>query len=134
MESIRLPFQIVGLFAGAAKMEGIATSTPESLVLEFRLTDTLIGAWTGGVTLRAIPWAELEEAQCGPGFFSPWLLLTARSLAVFDRLPGPSPGQLRLKVPWRHRRKLRALTSEINLLLSYMEADRYRQHLPNNAG
>ena len=133
MESIRLPFQIVGLFAGCAKMEGIATSTPESLVLEFRLTDTLVGAWTGGLKLRAIPWAELEGARCGPGFFSPWLLLTARTLAVFDGLPTPSLGQLRLKVPWRHRRQLRALTSEINLLLSYMEADRYRQRLANDA-
>jgi hypothetical protein len=63
------------------------------------------------------------------GFFMPWLLLSARTLSALNDLPTPNPGQLRLRIPWKHRRQLRALTSEINLMLSYEEADRYRRRI-----
>jgi hypothetical protein len=59
----------------------------------------------------------------------PWLSLASRALSTFDGLPSPDPCQLRLRVPWKHRRQLRALTSEINLQLSYREADRYRRQI-----
>ena len=131
MEIIRLPFEISGILAGAAKMEGFATSSPESLVLEFRLSDTIVGVWNSEVRTREIPWSQLDRAECGLGFFRPWLLLMAGTMTVFDKLPSAKPGQLRLRIPWKHRRQLRALTSEINLLLSYKEADRYRARLPD---
>jgi hypothetical protein len=134
METIRIPFEITGLYAGCAKMEGIATSTAESLNLEFRISDAWFGTWNSGVSTRQIPWSDLERAECGLGFFSPWLLLCARSLSAFDNLPSKQPAQLRLRIRWGHRRLLRALAAEINLHLSYAEADRYRQRLPDNVG
>jgi hypothetical protein len=134
METVRLPFEISGLYGGCAKIEGFATSTAESLSLEFRMSDTLIGAWNSGISTRQILWSDLERAECGLGFFMPWLLLHARSLSAFDKLPSKQPGQLRLRIPWRCRRPLRALTAEINLHLSYAEADRYRLRLSDNVG
>ncbi len=134
MDHFRIPFQIWGLFAGCAKIEGIISSNEEALSLEYRVSDTIIGAWSGDITTRRFVWADLERAECGSGFFSPWLVLCADKLSVFDKLPSKTPGQLRLRIPWRHRRQLRALTSEINLLLSYREADRYRQQLSGPAG
>ena len=126
MEIIRLPFRIGGLYGGVARLDGIVILSAEHLTLEYRMTDTLVGTITGGIRSRAIPWTELERADCGLGFFSPWLRLTARALSTFDGLPAPDPCQLRLGIPWKHRRQLRALTGEINLQLSYREADRYR--------
>ncbi len=134
MDTFRIPFQISGLFAGCAKIEGIISSSPDALSLEYRVSDTIIGAWSGDITTRTFAWTDLDRAECGSGFFSPWLLLSAGRLSVFDKLPSKTPGQLRLRVPWKHRRQLRSLTSEINLLLSYKEADRYRQQLPGSAG
>jgi len=133
MDTIRLPFEISGLYAGCAKIEGIALSSPELLTLEYRVSDTIIGAWSGEICTRKIAWTDIERAECGFGIFSPWLLLSARTLTAFDKLPSSTPGQLRLRIPWKHRLQLRALTSEINLLLSYNEADRYRQRLPGGA-
>jgi hypothetical protein len=129
MESIRLPFLINRLYGGIAKLDGIASLNPEHLTLEYRMSDSFIGAITGGVKTRTIAWTEIERAECGLGFFSPWLTLGARTLTTFDNLPCPSPMLLRLRIPWRHRRQLRALTSEINLQLSYQDADRYQRHL-----
>lgn len=132
MEIIRLPFLIAGLYGGCVKIEGIATSTSESLNLEFRMRDTLFGAWNSGISTRQIPWSDLERAECGLGFFTPWLLLCARSLSAFDKLPSKQAGQLRLRIPWRYRRQLRTLNAEINLHLSYADAERYRSRLPGS--
>ena len=133
METIRLPFQISGLYAGCAKIEGIVVASAEMVTMEYRVSDTIIGAWSGEIVTRKFSWAEIERAECGNGFFTPWLRLSARTLTVFDKLPSSSPGQIRLRIPWKHRRQLRALTSEINLQLSYNEADRYRHQLPGSA-
>lgn len=129
METIRVPFHIAGMYGGAAKLEGFVILGPAGLTLEFRLRDTIFGAFTGGVQTREFAFTDLEDAEGGLGFFSPWLQLAACSLSVFDGLPTPDPGHLRLRVPWKYRRQLRALTSEINLQLSYREADRYRSQL-----
>src|SRR4051794_34475391 len=111
METTRIPFEIAGLYAGCAKISGIAMFSAGQLTLEYRVTDTIVGAWSGEITTRTIAWADLERAECGNGFFSPWLLLTARTMTAFDKLPSPAPGQLRLSIPWKHRRQLRAVTS-----------------------
>lgn len=133
METFRLPFEIIGLYAGCAKIEGIAIFNPESVTLEYRVSDTIIGAWSGEINTRKILWTDLERVECGVRLFSPWMLLSARTLTAFDKLPSPTPAQLRLSIPWKHRSQLRTVTSEINLLLSYHEADRYRERLPGNA-
>ena len=130
METIRLPFHIGRLYGGAAKIEGFVFLGPEDLSLEYRLRDAFFGAFTGAIQSQAVAWEDLDWARCGPGFFRPWLLLAARSLSTFDKLPNADTGQIRLRVPWGHRRQLRTLTSEINLQLSFREADRYRRRLP----
>jgi hypothetical protein len=129
MENIRLPFRIGGLYGGMARLDGLVILSAESLTLEYRMSDTLVGTITGGIKSRSIPWSELDRAECGLGFFTPWLSLASRALSTFDGLPSPDPCQLRVRVPWKHRRQLRALTSEINLQLSYREADRYRRQI-----
>jgi len=130
MDTIRLPFHISGLYAGCAKIEGIVVASAETLTMEYRVSDTIIGAWSGEIVTRKFSWTEIERAECGNGFFTPWLRLSARTLTVFDKLPSSSPGPILLRIPWKHRRQLRALTSEINLQLSDNEADRYRHQLP----
>ena len=130
METYRLPFEISGLYAGCAKLDGMIIVSAEHLLLEYRLTDTLIRAFNGELQTRRVAWTELERAEHGNGFFSPWLVLTARTMSTFDKLPSKNPGQLRLSIPWKQRQRLRTVTSEINLLLSYQEADRFIGRLP----
>lgn len=134
METSRLPFRIRGLYGGCAKLDGLVILSPEHLTLEYRMVDSWIGAFSGQITTRAIGWQDLERAECGLGFFSPWLALTARALSVFDKLPCKDPSQLKLGVAWKYRRQLRALTSEINLHLSFQQADRLRHRLPGGVG
>lgn len=128
MESISIPFQLNGMYGGAARLEGFAALTPDGLALEYRLSDTIVGVFTGEVQTCVIPFVELQRAACGLGFFMPWLAISSRKMSTFDKFPTKEPGQLCLRVRWKHRRQLRALTSEINLQLSYLEADRYRRH------
>ena len=130
MEISRLPFRLGGLYGGCAKLDGLIIVSPENLTLEYRMTDNLIGAWGGPIVTRSFVWRDLERAECGLGFFSPWLALTARSLSTFDQLPCTDPCRLKLGIAWKHRRQLRTVSSEINLHLSYQEADRLRRRLP----
>ena len=132
MESFRLPFEISGLYAGCAVLRGMIRSTPEFLLLEYKISDTLIGAFSGGLQTREIAWTDIERAESGKGFFSPWLQLTARSMKAIDKLPCTVPGQVRFSIPWKHRRQVRAMASEINLMLSYREADRVLERLPGD--
>lgn len=126
MDTAHIPFCIDSLYAGCMKLDGIIKAEPEHLTLEYRMSDNLLGAWTGGVTTRTIAYSELESAECRVGFFTARLLLNARGMQVFDKLPMSAPAQLSLGVPWRLRRQLRAFASEINLALSYRAADRLR--------
>lgn len=126
METVRLPFHIKGLYGGCAKIVGLIIPSAENLTLEYRVTDTLLRAFSGEINTRTIAWQDIESAECGLGFFAPWLTLVARTLSTFDKLPCSDPSRLRLRIAWRYRRQLRALTSEINLHLSYREADRLR--------
>src|SRR5687768_6261549 len=112
MENIRLPFRIGGLYGGMARLDGLVILSPECLTLEYRMSDTFVGTITGGIKSRSVPWAELDRAECGLGFFMPWLSLASQALSTFDGLPSADPCQLRLRIPWKHRRRLRALTSE----------------------
>jgi hypothetical protein len=134
MEPIRIPFRLKGLYGGCAKLDGLVILSPEHLTLEYRMTDTIVGAFSGGVTTRTIAWEDIERADCGLGFFMPWLTLAARRLSVFDKLPCKDPSRLRLRIPWGHRRQLQALTSEINMHLSFLEADRLRGRVGGSAG
>lgn len=133
MELIRIPFRLKGLYGGVAKLDGLVILGPEHLTLEYRMSDTIVGAFSGNITTRTIAWADIERADCGLGFFTPWLTLAARRLSAFDKLPCKDPSRLRLRVPWAHRRQLRALTSEINLHLSFREADRLRARVGRSA-
>lgn len=126
METIRLPFRIENLLRGCAKIEGLLTASAEQLTLEYRMKDNIIGVWTGETNTRAIVWHDLEKAEGGLGFFNPWMALTARSLRTFEKLTS-EPARLKLFIPWKDRRQLRTLVGEINLLLSFREADRYRE-------
>ncbi len=130
METSRLPFRIGSLYGGCAKIDGIIILSSEYLTLEYRMSDAWIGAWNGGITTRTLAWSDLERAECGLGFFSPWLILSARRMNTFDKLPSSDGLRLRVGVRWKDRRQLRAVTSEINLVLSFNEADRYRHRLP----
>ncbi len=133
METSRLPFCVDGLYAGCAKLDGLVILSPEILTLEYRMKDNVFGAFSGQINTRTIAWQDIERAECGLGFFSPWLALTARTLNAFDKLPCTDPSQLRLGIAWKYRHQLRALTSEINLHLSFRDADRLRHRLPGGA-
>jgi hypothetical protein len=127
MDTAQLPFCLGSLFGGCVKIDGIMKAGPEHLTLEYRMSDNLLGAWTGAVTTRAVAYCDLEHAEFRAGFFAPRLILTARSMQLFDKLPMSAPAQLSLSVPWKHRHQLRAFASEINLYLSYHAADRHRR-------
>jgi len=129
MDIAQLPFCLGSLYGGCVKIDGIMKAGPEQITLEYRLSDNLLGAWTGAITTRTVAYRDLERAEYRPGFFSPHLLLTARSMQLFDKLPTSAPAQLSLSVPWKHRHQLRAFASEINLYLSYSAADRHRPRL-----
>src|SRR4051812_78738 len=105
MEFIRLPFFISGMFGGAAKLEGFAALTAEGLAFEYRLSDTIVGVFSGGVQTCLAPFAEIEQATCGLGFFTPWLGIGARKLTTFEQFPTKEPGQLRLRVRWKYRQQ-----------------------------
>lgn len=133
MEPSRLPFSLSGLYGGCAKLDGLVILSPEHLTLEYRAI-AMFGVWNGRVNTRTIGWKDLERAECGRGFFAPWLTLTARTLSAFDTLPCANSFQLKLAVPWKYRRLLRSLTSEINLHLSFREADRLRDRSFGSGG
>jgi hypothetical protein len=132
MESSSLPFTIEGLYAGCAKLKGLLFVDPEEVKLEYQLKLTMFGVFSGPINSHAIAMATLERAECGLGFFAPWLVLTARTLNAFGALPGSDAAQLKLRIPWKYRRQLRVLTSDINLQLSFRDADRYRERLPGH--
>jgi hypothetical protein len=126
MEIVHLPFSIER-YGGFAKLDGIVTAGSEHLALEYRTY--LFGAWSGEITKLTIGYRDLQAAEYRAGFFSPKLLLTARSLAVLGDFPTCAPAQIRLGVRWKDRARARALAAEIHLTLSYHAADRLRHRV-----
>lgn len=129
MDIAQLPFCLGHLYGGCVKIDGIMKAGPEHLTLEYRKSDNLLGAWTGAVVSFTVAYRDLERAEYRAGFFAPRLLLTARTMQLFEKFPMSAPAQVSLSVPWKHRHQLRAFASEINLYLSYDAADRLRHRI-----
>lgn len=127
---MRIPFTIPKVYAGCAKVEGFLCVETEHLVLEYKMSDNLFGALSTGIIRRIVKYDDLDAAEYRLGFFKPRLILSARTLSAFEKLPGAEHALFTIHIPLRYWRRLRPITSEINLYLSYTEADRYRHRLP----
>jgi hypothetical protein len=133
-ELARLPFMITDIYAGFAKIHGIMIVTPERLLFEYQMSDNVFGAIAGRITKRSVNFGDLEKVERKTGFFAPRVNLTAKRLETFSKFPHRDPSIFQIRVSWKNRKLIRPALAEIELHLSYVEADRFRERLGGMEG
>lgn len=119
MQSI--PFTIPNISHGLLKAEGVVKLDNESLIIEYRTKDGIIGAFKGEVEQYNLPVSKLEEVRLKRRLFSYYLIIRASSMAVLDDIHGVDGGVLSLKISRSYRKQADRLVSEVSILLSEIQ-------------
>ena len=86
---------------------GVLRVEPGGIVLEYRTS--LASLEQSEIVLRSISLDDLVRVDYRRGVFSAKLILQAKSLAVFDGIPGCSEDRLALSIPRRDRPLAKAI-------------------------
>ena len=94
---------------------GVLLVEPERLVLEYRTSMATLEQ--SEIKRRSIPLDQLTRVDYRRGIFSAKLILQARSLAVFDSMPGSSEDRLVLTIARRDRPLAKVIGWELGTAL-----------------
>ena len=113
-----LPFRISGVYGDFAELPGIARLDDDgSFVLEFQITDGLVGVFKSELREVRIRVADLEEVTFKRGLFSCALTLRVRRMGVLASIPGSRDGEIRLRCKRRHWKVAQELASILSMRL-----------------
>ncbi|MDR8392210.1 hypothetical protein NC796_13730 [Aliifodinibius sp. S!AR15-10] len=114
-------FEISNVNHGLQTASGLLKLVGEQLVLEFQLKDAFFEVFKSDVEEITIPLRELQSVELKKGWFSSKIILEARSLRVFDEIPGTEGGECKLKIKRKDRKDAENLVSKIRLTMSEMK-------------
>ena len=113
-----LPFRISGVYGDFAELAGIARLDDDgAFVLEFQITDGLVGVFKSELQEVRIRMADLEEVTFKRGLFSCALTLRVRRMELLASIPGSGEGEIRLRCKRRHWKVAQELASSLNMRL-----------------
>lgn len=124
MEQHRLPFTITEVYAGFARVDGFLVVTEEHMLFEYQMADNMLGALRGKIQKRKIRYRDIEAIEFKNGWFSSWIEFRAKTLRTFTKFPHKDRTTLRVAIEKKHRKKMKAALSEIDMRRSYADADR----------
>ena len=117
---MNVPFVIDNVYGGVAEVNGMLRLQGQALVLEFQVQDSLLNVVKSNIGETVIPFDQLTEVVFSNGFlgFGASLTIRAKSLKVFENLPGSNAAELCLGLARKDRRAARDLASQVNFELS----------------
>lgn len=113
METI--PFTITNVYEGFAEVEGLARLEDDGLVLEFQTKDGIVGLIKSKVNEVRIPLEEIAGVEFQKKMFKASVLLRVRSMSLMSAIPGSRQGEVKLRIPRKHRDAAEELVSELEL-------------------
>jgi len=116
-DKVSVQFSIDNLYHGFAQADGILTITEKELILEIQTRDALIGMIKSSIKRIRIPLNEVAEIEYKKKCFSDRILITARSLNLFQDLPLEKPLELVLKLNKKSRNITKRLVSQTEYLM-----------------
>lgn len=124
MESVR--FTIADVYGGLGKCGGVCRLEKARLMLEYQTKDAILGALKSQVKVVCFPLEDLDRVEFKKGFIGGRLRIRARTLSVFEKIPGVESGILDLHVERKERGIARALASEADLRIAELRLDAVR--------
>ena len=119
-ETKAVQFEIPSVNHGFQTASGLLKLEEENLVLEFQVMDAFFEVIKSDVEEVAIPLRDLQSVEYKKGWFSSKIIMEARSLRVFDDIPGSEKGECKLKIKRKERKDAEKLVSKIRLVMSEM--------------
>ncbi len=101
MESI--PVRIHTPDAIVTETYGLLGLQEGCLVLEYESKDAFIGAWSSGVEELEILPDDVSSITFKKGLFRAGLTINARSMKLFEKIPGAKHGKIILRIKRKHR-------------------------------
>ena len=102
-QSITLPFEVPGLFAGFAEGKGLAKAGQSELVLEFVVKDTVLDLFKSGLKEIRIPRSEVDVVRFKRGWLGAKVHIRLKSMKWLADLPGCDNGEVTLHVARQER-------------------------------
>ncbi len=100
------------------------------LVLEFESKDAFIGAYSSGVEgLEMLP-DDVSSIEFKKGLFRARLYIRARSMKLFEKIPGAKHGTIQLRVKRKHRAQAEELAMFLQHRLAELEKIGYDTTAP----
>ena len=116
------------LFGEIARIDGVMSIKDDSLKLEMAMTKSASKP-VDGILKRSVAFADLEEIQIIRRFWRGMELhLVARTLEAFDRVPGASGFNYKVK-PTASKKEVRAFVVEARLAIAEAAMDRFTEQL-----
>lgn len=107
MESI--PFRLHTPDAVFTETFGLLGLQEGCLVLEYETKDAFIGAYSSGVEeLEVLP-DDVSSITFKKGLFRTRLIINARSMKLFEKIPGAKHGKIILRIKRKHRAEAKQL-------------------------
>jgi hypothetical protein len=115
---IRLPFKLSDVYGGFAEVQGILSTEPDAIVLQFQVKDSVIGLVKSPPKELKIPFSEIESVEYKRNIFVSRFFIRVHSLSVLDGFPDNKDGEVRLKIKRTHKETARNAASHLSLQLS----------------
>ncbi|MCY3020849.1 MAG: hypothetical protein NTW87_17670 [Planctomycetota bacterium] len=115
-----LPFAIDDLYAGLAEVRGMLRVQQQSIVLEFKVRDSVVNVVQSDIREVTIPFDQILEVAFRKGWFGfgATLSLKAKSLKALEGVPGNHDAELVVSVARKDRQLAREIASQVNYELS----------------
>lgn len=128
----RLPFFIDNLYGGFAKVNGILTANRQSLLLEFQVTDNVLGGLLKGQPKEIrLPLEAVASVEYKQNWFQARFYLRVYRLQDLANVPNAEGGEAKLSIKRKDRKLARSLVSSLNLQLSEIRLARMDEDEPD---
>ena len=102
---------------GLSESSGMIYVEDEHLLIEYQNYDSIIGLLKSSIKEIEIPISEIRRARLEQKFWNSELVLQAKSMKSFRRLPGATAGTFRITVTKESQKAAESLVKEINALM-----------------
>lgn len=102
---------------GLSESSGMISVEDGHLLIEYQNYDSILGLWKSSIKEIEIPISEIRRARLEQKFWNSELVLQAKSMKSFSRLPGEVTGTFRITVNKESQNAAESLVKEINDLM-----------------
>lgn len=113
-----VPFKIPNVNYGFHEAKGLLKIQKEGLQMEFEVQDAFFGLMNSGIRTIRVPFGQLQSIRFKKGWFRGSIILEAKTMRVFEALPGSEQGTSTLRVKRKDREAAQNLISKARLRLS----------------